>query len=695
MKQLLLLWVLGLSFQANATTNNVTGNALCLTPEKIPETMISCTSSSSLSSEYTCEKAFDGLTLVPQRANAWASKHEGVGAWIEAKFTSPITVKEIKLFPRTYRTDQIKNINLVFDGNVTYEIELQLQHPKYPAWNVISFSEGITATSLRIVIRENFRNGGRCKCTGFKEIEFLGCFDAANSGTNNSTSCSYGHTSRVRRSGDSDGDGNSAADGDGDGCNVKKSPEDWKNIGKNSLYTDIIPKITAKSDRLYWINQNIKYNDLITLYDTDSKMPLFTYGKIGGKFPTINRKREYIARWTGVPALKDSLMSDDDWDIAHNENFNRGHLFPVLLTSSEEQFKACNFHSNLVAQDKETNSLSGAWTIAESEVLLETVKSLRSQSCDLYIVTGAVPGDLTFDGLGKKINIPSFMWTTLWCTVSGQSTIRHLSFIGENHPQGKVYIFNNFKTFSERLNGEYRKKGIYLTWTKKIPTSPAIAKKLNVYLHPGKKNEKIAYDGKSRLIYYFLKREKRRDVPLQIFEKIFDFMKTLREDELEKTPLSINEKVFKLAASLTGMEGHDVNKDLRSKIFRSIESLTSEELCETPNSVYRKIYDITGHDVHKDLQSKIFSAIESLTSEELCTTPNSMYRKIYEFSTELALTQDEISITSDIYVKTYVFFKKNLEQVGWESFDENKWKVARKAITDSDSPKITLVHLTE
>ena len=28
---------------------------------------------------------------------------------------------------------------------------------------------------------QNFRNGGRCKCTGFKEIEFLGCLDEGNS----------------------------------------------------------------------------------------------------------------------------------------------------------------------------------------------------------------------------------------------------------------------------------------------------------------------------------------------------------------------------------------------------------------------------------------------------------------------------------------------------------------------------------
>merc|ERR1712212_210506 len=152
----------------------------CITGKKVPNTMITCTASSTHHGGWSCERAFDGILdkgvlFGPGgRPTAWATQDKGKGEWIQANFATPVTIKEIRLLQRVHWAGQIKEIDYLFDDKKVHKSSLKSGSMEF---TVISLPKAVKTKTLRIIIAEvveGFETGGHD--FGFKEIEIIGCF---------------------------------------------------------------------------------------------------------------------------------------------------------------------------------------------------------------------------------------------------------------------------------------------------------------------------------------------------------------------------------------------------------------------------------------------------------------------------------------------------------------------------------------
>jgi len=138
--------------------------------QKVPSEKISCTASSEYSSDYSCEKAFDGILDMDSKSNAWATKGEGVNSWIKAEFSELINIKEIRILQRYSEVEQNKKIDLKFVGPRGYHYLNNVFLPVTGSkeWNYIRLPQGFVTDELTIKVREVYKRYNN----GFKEIEF-------------------------------------------------------------------------------------------------------------------------------------------------------------------------------------------------------------------------------------------------------------------------------------------------------------------------------------------------------------------------------------------------------------------------------------------------------------------------------------------------------------------------------------------
>ena len=66
---------------------------------------ISCTASSEYSNDWRCDKAFDGVLAIGMSKNAWASKGDGVGGWIQAQFKGRMAISKLRVLQRVKEQD--------------------------------------------------------------------------------------------------------------------------------------------------------------------------------------------------------------------------------------------------------------------------------------------------------------------------------------------------------------------------------------------------------------------------------------------------------------------------------------------------------------------------------------------------------------------------------------------------------------
>ncbi|XP_023323017.1 uncharacterized protein LOC111697304 [Eurytemora carolleeae] len=142
----------------------------CTHPKAVTSNMISCSASSTYSRKHTCAKAFDGVLQTNRVGSTWASKGEGVGAWIQATFSQEIIIKEIKLLQRFAEAEANRQVDILYDGNIVQSAILPARGSRH--WNVIRLSRGVPSSSLKITITEVYGTINN----GFKEISVLGCF---------------------------------------------------------------------------------------------------------------------------------------------------------------------------------------------------------------------------------------------------------------------------------------------------------------------------------------------------------------------------------------------------------------------------------------------------------------------------------------------------------------------------------------
>jgi len=133
--------------------------------QKVPT---SCLASSEYSRTYSCEKSYNGKWNASDLIS-WASKGEGVGAWIEVTFEKATNIKLIKLLQRKYNFEQNSEVRLDFDDGTSMTRPVPIKGPK--EFNSIELPKRIRTRSVKITITKidsKYNNG-------WKQIVFYGC----------------------------------------------------------------------------------------------------------------------------------------------------------------------------------------------------------------------------------------------------------------------------------------------------------------------------------------------------------------------------------------------------------------------------------------------------------------------------------------------------------------------------------------
>ena len=105
------------------TVNNSTSPARklfqnCTQPAKFKPKQITCEASSVFNRNFGCKKAFDGKLAIGKAKSAWASKGEGVGAWIKASFNQAYAVTQLKLLQRHFPGESNKKVEILFSPGI-------------------------------------------------------------------------------------------------------------------------------------------------------------------------------------------------------------------------------------------------------------------------------------------------------------------------------------------------------------------------------------------------------------------------------------------------------------------------------------------------------------------------------------------------------------------------------------------------
>ena len=152
-----------------SVTNKPVKVSNCSDVEKFPPSEITCEASSQLHRRYGCKKAFDGLLSVGKKKNSWASKGEGVGAWIKATFSSKKSISQLKLLQRNFPGEANKKVEIEFSPRMEQLATLPAKGDRH--WNIIKLSRNIPAEYVKITVKEVYGHANN----GFKEIEIYGC----------------------------------------------------------------------------------------------------------------------------------------------------------------------------------------------------------------------------------------------------------------------------------------------------------------------------------------------------------------------------------------------------------------------------------------------------------------------------------------------------------------------------------------
>jgi len=141
----------------------------CTNEKKIPPSAITCEASSEFNRKFGCRKAFDGNLSIGKRKNAWASKGEGVGAWIMAKFDKTYAVNQLKILQRHFPGESNKQVEIQFSSGLKQLATLPAKGDKH--WNIVRLSNGVLTSSVKVTVKEVYGTVNN----GFKEIQIFGC----------------------------------------------------------------------------------------------------------------------------------------------------------------------------------------------------------------------------------------------------------------------------------------------------------------------------------------------------------------------------------------------------------------------------------------------------------------------------------------------------------------------------------------
>lgn len=155
--------------QDESSTSKPVRFSNCSSVEKFPPSEITCEASSQFHRRFGCKKAFDGLLSVGKKKNSWASKGEGVGAWIKATFSSKKSISQLKLLQRNFPGEANKKVEIEFGPRLRQLATLPAKGDRH--WNIIKLSRNILTDYVKITVKEVYGHVNN----GFKEIEIYGC----------------------------------------------------------------------------------------------------------------------------------------------------------------------------------------------------------------------------------------------------------------------------------------------------------------------------------------------------------------------------------------------------------------------------------------------------------------------------------------------------------------------------------------
>uniref|UniRef100_A0A673GYX4 Uncharacterized protein n=1 Tax=Sinocyclocheilus rhinocerous TaxID=307959 RepID=A0A673GYX4_9TELE len=200
-----------------------------------------------------------------------------------------------------------------------------------------------------------------------------------------------------------------------------------------------------------------------TLYDTDNKIPVYSAYKFNKK---IKCDRKHI--WCIEPQLdnpgegpnmvphhsrKSSNQAvNDDYK---KSDFDKGHLIPVYMASSQDCSDATFTLTNAAPQNRNFNR--GQWRILEEKIAKELTERCLSKKNTAYIVTGVVPGK---HKIKRKVNVPSNFWTAYCCLDHTKECQISRGFIGSDRKITHDNITVN--ELETRLENLYKVKSFQL-----------------------------------------------------------------------------------------------------------------------------------------------------------------------------------------------------------------------------------------
>ena len=126
--------------------------------------ILTCSASSEYSGRFACEKAIDGNS-----DTSWATKRQGIGAWIQVNFGNVYQVEKIKIKHRTNnnQNEMFKDISLEFSDGTKDDYTLNNVHQD---WNAVAIDKRPMSSFVKIMAKSVYGTINN----GFSEIQIFG-----------------------------------------------------------------------------------------------------------------------------------------------------------------------------------------------------------------------------------------------------------------------------------------------------------------------------------------------------------------------------------------------------------------------------------------------------------------------------------------------------------------------------------------
>ncbi|XP_017543723.1 endonuclease domain-containing 1 protein-like [Pygocentrus nattereri] len=198
-----------------------------------------------------------------------------------------------------------------------------------------------------------------------------------------------------------------------------------------------------------------------TLYDTTEKIPVYSAYRYERTIE-CKVKRPNIP-WKIEPQLEDNNNGKDmasEKNVWKNDrqaydsnyvgtDYNKGHLFPVCQSSSDDSAISTFTLTNAAPQGCSFNK---KWFHKVENDVRKSLQKCVNERRIPYVVTGVVPSDGT--KMANRVNVPVYFWTAYRCCGSNQCQFGGYIM---NEKADVTRDFTDMTSFDERLSEYYKR----------------------------------------------------------------------------------------------------------------------------------------------------------------------------------------------------------------------------------------------